>query len=249
MIDKTCRKLMKSLDNYSVISKNKAKDTINYMSGLTKRVLNIKTGDMAKTVHAVLSMSPTQAIKSKKTKSNCLDCPIKPECYVNPVTLNKGWKIATGMEVSEPQKHGKHVRFGEWGDPSLLSIPEIGKVIDSGLGGWTGYTHDWLNCDEKYSQFFMASIEHKFAIREGLSILQLRALAKEMGYRTYRVLLPGEKPEKGEIPCPYPRVQCENCLLCSGKEGLGKKDITNPLHGPNNKVTHYIKGIELAKSN
>ena len=246
MPGKEFRKYIKSLENYCVLKRDEAKNRISYMSSIVIQSINLKVGWMAKTTHAPLDRSPTQAIKDKKTESNCLDCPIKTECYVNPVSLNAVWEKVIKMEVSEPPKHDRAVRFGDWGDPSTLPIPLIEKVIDSGSGRWTGYTHDWLNCDEKYSQFFMASIEHKLAIREGLSISQLRDVAKAKGYRTYKILLPGEKPEKGEISCPYPRVQCKDCLLCSGTEGLGKKDITTTISGPNNKVTHYIREIEKA---
>jgi hypothetical protein len=52
---------------------------------------------------------------------------------------------------------------------------------------------------------------------------------QSQGYRTFRITLSKDIPLlKGEMWCPYPRVQCKDCLLCGSK---GRKSIAIPVHG------------------
>ena len=62
-----------------------------------------------------------------------------------------------------------------------------------------------------------------------------RTAANAAGWRTFRVLLPGEKREAGEALCPSDesranKIPCHLCLACHGA-GKRKGDIAINLHG------------------
>lgn len=203
---------------------------------------NVKTGDMAQVSTVVQDRSPAKAIKDKIDKIVCGTCPFQEGgmCYVNPVTEILGWEATKDLDKVDPPQHKKGVRFGKYGDPALIPISIIQKTIDAGSGDWVGYTHQWMTISRSYARYFMASIDHLMAKQVGMTVLQLKELAQSFGYRTYRVLLPGEKNQKDEISCPYPKVQCKDCLLCAGTTpSKGLKNITQPVHGSPNAIKMY----------
>ena len=122
----------------------------------------------------------------------------------------------------------KGLRFGTYGDPSYIPIDSV-DAWSSRVPTWTGYTHQWHKVDTDYSRFFMASID-------GISD-RTREEAKDLGYRTFRILSPTEDVGTDEILCPNSThgIQCADCGLCAGTS-RGGKDIAITAHGAPNKV-------------
>jgi hypothetical protein len=93
--------------------------------------------------------------------SNCLDCPFsgnqgKGGCYTHKFQQYVGFismlrsikakdltKISNGKvdDIIEMCK-GSYVRFGTYGEPSLLPI-ELVQGMSDVASSWTGYTHQW----------------------------------------------------------------------------------------------------------
>lgn len=124
------------------------------------------------------------------------------------------------------------LRMGSYGDPAAVPFEVWGRALFSAfhpLGHvqdgeaikarrakgltWTGYTHQWRDCDPRFRLVCMASADSE-EDRE-------RAVAE--GWRTFRVVR-GEEPGKlpGEFRCPSDpswdrtHVPCETCGLCDG---------------------------------
>jgi hypothetical protein len=191
---------------------------------------NTKTGDMASIAILAEDIKPTDAIKSRQDGLYCGDCSLKhgKGCYVNPVAYNAIYNAGLGQEVQAFPTLNKPLRFGSLGDPGLIPIDKI-DLWASKAPSWTGYTHAWHKIDSAYSRYFMASIDgidHK-----------TREQAKDLGYKTFSILTPGQTPRAGEILCPHTThgVQCADCGLCAG-QSRGGKDIAIEAHGPANKA-------------
>lgn len=110
---------------------------------------------------------------------------------------------------------GLYVRFGTYGEPSLLPIDLIARIC-AVAKSWTGYTHQWMRRPE-LSSWFMASVHSK----------QQVAWAAALGFRSFLVQA---EHEPGLVNCPASaeagyRSTCSRCGLCSGTEGKGKKSI------------------------
>jgi hypothetical protein len=111
---------------------------------------------------------------------------------------------------------GRYVRFGTYGEPSLLPIDLVERVC-SVAKSWTGYTHQWKKIDHEYARYFMAST-HSVGEEE---------IATLIGYRSF-VASPVEIPQF--ISCPASeemgfKSNCSKCGLCSGTMGKGKKSV------------------------
>ena len=121
------------------------------------------------------------------------------------------------------------VRFGGWGDSACLPPGHVERFAD--IPKRAGYTHQWMrSIGAHLRRWMMASCDSP----------EERTHAKDMGWRSFRVRLPGEKLLKGEIDCPYPRVQCCDCGACDGAvRGRRKPDISVEAHG----VVHKIAAI------
>jgi hypothetical protein len=110
-------------------------------------------------------------------------------------------------------------RFGAYGEPSLLSV-DICAKLKKLAKNTTGYTHQWHNINEDYSNYFMASIDNTFEL----------AIAKSKGYRSF--FATDNKPvnSKTITNCPASKeagnkTTCVKCSLCNGAQGNSKKDI------------------------
>lgn len=169
----------------------------------------------------------------------CLDCPFAVSngaklsaCYTHKVMQYSGFlsmlrsiklewdEIPTIEEISSLElvkmTLNKYVRFGTYGEPSLLPI-ELVKEIVNVCKSWTGYTHQWKKIDPQFARFFMASVHTEDEER----------IASLIGYRSFvasPVLL--EKL----ISCPASKEMgfksnCSKCGLCSGTQGKGSKSV------------------------
>ena len=194
---------------------------------------NPKTGPMAQL--AVMPWAhPCVAVRTGSDVSVCGTCPLRQTeagvCYVVPIHQIGMWRSAKSKPVVEHGlPDGKPVRLGSWGDPAFLPL----SLLQSLTAGrrHTGYTHQWEDCPSGYSSLLMASVDGYMAERASVSISELRSLARSKGYRTFRLLAPGEPMESDEVACPFETkgVQCIDCGLCNGAGGA--KSITIPAHG------------------
>ena len=234
-------------DNKVVVDRSHGRMTIiNKLGRMPSE--NRKTGDMAQGYILAEGMKPTQLIKQKLDALICGDCPLQgAECYVNPVSVNSVYKAAKDLPVTSCPQYAKPLRLGAYGDPAFTPMHAIRQALDAGPGVWTGYTHRWHKARLGYSRWLMASIDHKSAKRAGITPIELKRQANERGYRTFRILLPSDQLDKGEILCPYVThgVQCADCGLCSGTEGRGKADIATPLHGTPTGMKAYTESLKL----
>lgn len=139
-------------------------------------------------------------------------------CYVTTVNAPRAtWKAARDGRYSRsfPQLlqavRGRLVRHGAYGE--LTAIPWlIFKAICDASANWTAYTHQHA-CGrfDRYKRYAMASCD---SAAEALD-------AQARGWRTFRVLQPGETLMPGEILCPASkeaghRTTCNKCMLCNG---------------------------------
>jgi hypothetical protein len=185
---------------------------------------NPKTGWMLQTYILADAIDPIRAAHTGADEAICGDCPHRGtdgklgSCYVNliqgPLAVWKAAKSGTYPRFNAAQHlrlfKNRLVRLGTYGDPAAVPL----RVWETVLGvsaGWTGYTHQWRDCDPGFARFCMASVETAAQAQQ----------AKQLGYRTYRVRLDGDPLMPGEFQCPASaeedfRLTCEECLACSG---------------------------------
>jgi len=171
----------------------------------------------------------------------CMDCPFSVSngaklsaCYTHKVMQYSGFKSSlksiakhypkwediptldrTMQDQIIKQSYGKYVRFGSYGEPSLIPI-ELVQAIVSVSKSWTGYTHQW-NQKPEYAPYLMASV-HTQAMEQ---------VARRKGWRSF---IATPTPVQGIVNCPASNEQkfksnCSKCGLCSGTQGKGNKSV------------------------
>ena len=132
------------------------------------------------------------------------------------------YPVVSGHAAIAAIGRGRMVRVGAYGDGA--AVPSyVTESLLSEAAGWTAYSHQSGVAGTSFDGArFMVSADSEAAARD--------AWAK--GWRTFRVLRPGEAPIAGkEIPCPSSRgVHCVDCGLCRGAHKTAKS-ITIPVHG------------------
>jgi len=206
----------------------------NVVAIATTGSLNSKTGDMVQIWLLDRNLHPVENIQTRKDASlQCKGCPFASGkgCYVAPMPLMAIWnkyqrndypRLAFGSPEWESFWKGKRVRFGAYGNPSLLPLCVVESI--AGLAKkHTGYFHNWqtLSIDEAkaYGRFFMASCE-PWNI----------AKAHKLGLRTFTVLPEGAVTEGYGIEClaDSKGMTCAECGLCDGTERSAKRSKALP---------------------
>jgi hypothetical protein len=213
----------------------------------TLKSTNEKTGAMIQVFIMLADVHPAAAVKSGlDAHTICQGCPFASGkgCYVNiafaPSQVYNGYKrgIYPKLFPKDYKKvfGGKKVRFGAYGNPTLLPF-SVAKAIAKVSAGWTGYFHNWNTMKpaeaRKWNGLFMASTETQNSYK----------LAKEMNLRVFHVS--PFKPLENAIECVNSshQIKCQNCLLCAG---LSKpaKDIWIAPHGnAGNTLPKALKSI------
>jgi len=168
--------------------------------------------------------------------SNCLDCPFSGNqgeggCYTHKFNQYVGFlsmlRSINPIELS-PLDYDKkmaindmcydtYVRFGTYGEPSLLPLDVIKDMADMSCS-YTGYTHQWKKDWAKgYGDYFMASTHSQFQAD----------VARKLDYRSFIATKDGSE---NAVQCPASdeagfKSNCAACGLCSGMLGKGSKDI------------------------
>ena len=208
---------------------------------------NVKVGNMIKVWIMRPDINPILAAKRPESYSYCGDCKHRHfgSCYVNlahgPHHVFDAYHRRRYVYYDDSMLElfrDRYIRLGSFGEPSAVPI-EVWDTICSVSSGFTGYTHNWKNCDPELKNYCMASVDSE---KEFL-------LAQDMGWRTFRIRLPEEGTIENEFICPASkeggkRSSCEKCGACSGlSRGLLKNPIIN-IHGANFKVQRFIKGMK-----
>jgi hypothetical protein len=218
---------------------------------------NTKTGDVAQTyILADNGERPTQALQSGADAAVCGDCKHRPlnagTCYV---VVRQGatkvWEqlqwgqypdLSRYVDIVSEILRGRIVRIGTYGDPAAVPV-EVWRELVASVGGSVGYTHQWR---EPHAQalrpFCMASVDSPSEMD----------VAREMGWRTFRVRVEQEPLLARESVCPASeegghKLQCSTCLACDGSHGGRRGGIAIVLHGnhPEYRAVRFIESREI----
>lgn len=171
--------------------------------------------------------------------SNCLDCPFsgnqgkggcythKFQQYVGFVSMLRSIKASDLTPLDEDKSkriiemsRGVYVRFGTYGEPSLIPIGLVRNIADVAKS-WTGYTHQWeKDWSQPFKDYFMASRHETDSVN---------------GWRSFQALSVSKMRESFGVGCPASKEggyksNCATCGLCSGLLGKGKKDVKIIVH-------------------
>lgn len=174
-------------------------------------------------------------------KANCLDCPLSGNsgsgsCYTHKYMQFSGFlsMIRSLLKQDIPTRldaemrgevcrwcEDTYVRFGTYGEPSLLPLDLVGDMV-LGASSWTGYTHQarkpWAN---GYRAFFMASAHSD---KEAVSLTGWRSF---VAYERDDVSTAVQCPASKEASMSS---NCAKCGLCSGMSGKGSKNVKILVH-------------------
>jgi len=219
------------------------------VSNLKNPSVNKKTGDVIQVLYAPDDIFPPVAITSDKNISVCGDCPMRAikGCYVHggSPAVWRPWVTTHGMPADLDavcdaiSKRGVPVRLGAWGDPACVPLEVSLRLVEASTAGHTGYTQQW----RQYSEFAPLLNASVYTAAE-------RDEAHELGFRTFRVKLPGDPCLPGEILCRNAvraDILCRDCLLCSGS-GDGRVDIAIDVHGSQDRIRRFMKMMASRKA-
>lgn len=215
----------------------------NFVVIATMQTSNRKTGNMIQVWFLLEDHKPTDVVNSGlDAKTICRGCKFasKNGCYVNvgqaPSSIWKAYHRGAYKELTPKDYQfvfgARTVRFGAYGNPSLLPISKV-KAIAKSSTGWTGYFHDWREMApatrKAYGQFFMASTETS----------ERYDCATKMGLRSFHVS--PVKPE-GSMEClsDAKGLSCEQCKLCSGLEKSRLPNVWINPHGATKKRAEKV---------
>ena len=212
----------------------------------TLKTSNRKTGNMIQLWIILSDHSPVDGVKSGlDALTICTGCKFASGngCYVNvgqaPLQIWKSYKANKYPKLDpflyDNVFNGRKVRFGAYGNPSLIPLSII-KMITEVCDGWTGYFHDWQQMSKQkaqaYGQYFMASTETNDSVRR----------AKEKNLRFFHVS-PEQPKDTIECLSDSRGLSCDLCQLCKGNR-IGAKSIWINPHGSKKK-----RAIEQAITN
>lgn len=193
------------------------------ITGLWNRSNNPKTGDMLQSWILMRDIHPHEAIVSGRDESICGHCihrrneDGKRSCYVSMNAPGQIWKAfqrgrypQVSPEEASELVAGKKIRIGAYGDPAMVPV-EVWKLLIRHASMTTGYTHQWREMSNEYSDFCMASVD----------TAEDAAHAKALGYRTFRCITADESLLDQEVLCPASAeagklTTCDECGLCRG---------------------------------
>jgi hypothetical protein len=226
-------------------------------TGLRRFSRNGKTGEFIQTyILSDEAMRPTDALDAGLDASVCGDCIHRKvdgwgTCYVNIgqgpnqvyAAIQRGSYPEFSLDMLDDYFAGRVIRLGAYGDPAAVPV-SVWRMICGVAEGWTGYTHQWRNCDLELRNYCMASVDTAKQMRR----------AKAMGWKTFRIRNVDEALQPGEFVCPASveagkRMTCEDCLACHGGEWNGKQ-VTPVIqaHGSHYKPRRFRKMQKLLRN-
>lgn len=201
---------------------------------------NDKTGNVHQLQFIPVDMFTDNGFNKSSDDAVCPDTcifKVKELCYVilglAPSAVVKSIKAGNYQDkINYPMLAHKPLRLGAYGDCTCLPYEFIEKIVKSAKRGYLNYTHGWLNCDPRFANIAMASVES----------IPDKELANSLGYRTYRVRPIDGEILPDEILCPNEKnefIKCDMCMKCNGTNGKSKKNIVITVHGATHKVNKY----------
>ena len=207
---------------------------------------NPKTGVMVQTWIMRADIEPHLAIKTGEDQSICGDCQHRPSndgsCYVvtfqAPLSVYRAYHRGIYDYRTIDKFAGMPLRLGSYGDPLAVPLSAWQPLLDI-TNGRTGYTHQWNNrkvaFDTRWKSLVMASADNQ----------EQALIAQATGWRTFRVTDETSPKVKGESVCPASKeaghkMQCIDCLSCSGRTGSRSKGIVINAHGSRANKYHLI---------
>lgn len=205
---------------------------------------NVKTGTMAQTYILRSDIHPVESVKTGSDVSICGNCPhrliereyvdkkgkkrfgLKRTCYVNlghgPTAVFSGLMRGIYPNVNPVllgKLKGRMLRLGTYGDPSAIPQSAWEPLLNAGISGHTGYTHQWQNkIGNVWLGKLMASVDNAAE----------RLKAWKNGWRTFAVLNTDETHTDAQSTiCPSSneyqqktgkKTQCADCKLCNGNK-------------------------------
>lgn len=166
-------------------------------------------------------------------KTQCKGCPLASNhgCYVGSYYVDAIQRAAWAVKKPYAKNKAdivrlvknKFVRFGAYGNPSLIPLSLV-KLITKHASGWTGYFHDWplMSFDKakEYAKYFMVSCEPDNYVE-----------AYKLGFRAFVTRDPSRPVPAGLVDCPSSKgVTCADCQLCCGTSKPARS-ISIPVHG------------------
>jgi hypothetical protein len=222
------------------------------LTGFERPSENEKTGPMVQAWIIPRDVLPGRAVRTGRDRAVCGDCPRRPllargsgltPCYVRvdkapqqvAKTARQGRYERLNPATDGHLLAGRQLRLGAWAEPTALPFDDV-EPLTAWCAGWTGYTHQWRSCDQRWSQLLMASVDTP----------EERDEARELGWRTFRV---GSGILPGEFSCPASeeqghRLTCDRCLACAGKRS-GRSDVVIQPHGHGKRPRASQKGFEV----
>lgn len=209
--------------------------------------MNPKTGPMVQTYILRADQSPQKAINTRADASVCGSCLHRGtskstrSCYVQ---MSRGpeqiFKAERANTFNPQQLAFRHLRIGTYGDPAAVPFA-VWDAMTKHVAGWTGYTHAWETCDQRFKTLCMASVESEAEM--------LRA--NQLGWRTFRVV-PKTAPlakRDNETHCPAQSssAMCIGCLACSGTSRK-QNNIVATAHGLTWITNNFNKNLSQHQS-
>lgn len=209
-------------------------------TGFRDKSSNVKTGAQIQTWIMRADIDPLEAGELGDDESVCGNCVHRGKgkrgrsCYVllfqAPLMVWRAYKdgsypVTKDLSIFD----GEITRLGAYGDPAAVPSSIWREIVDRS-NNWTGYTHQWRDFADL--PYLMASVDSASEKRN----------ANKRGFRTFRILKPGEQCEPNEILCPASKeagqkTTCNKCCLCQGSDKQAR-NIAIYAHG-NGKA--YIK--------
>ena len=222
-------------------------------TGLAKASRNAKTGgDLVQTWIIREDVSPTEAVNTGLDAAVCGGCKhrgriedgrnVGRTCYVTvfqaPLSVYKAYQRGIYPTVTPAEARelfaGRGVRVGAYGDPVAAPYALWAEWL-ADAAFHTGYTHQWALFPE-FAEIVMASCDTPAE----------RAMAKVLGFRTFRVTAEDARQDRAEreVVCPASaeaghKTACDACKACGGNAAKAKADIVITVHGVAGKVRDF----------
>lgn len=150
--------------------------------------------------------------------------------------------ICNNPDLIQQLGRNVEVRIGAYGDGA--AVPRyVWRALLKYASGWTAYSHqaEWEGSSYDPT-IYMRSCDD----------LQEAQRAWANGERTTRVIQRGDYIAPNERRCPNEttdgRIQCIDCLLCSGTTGKGKYSIVFEVHGSGAKWLKYVPQVKALRA-
>jgi len=208
---------------------------------------NSKLGAMITVYIHLKENLPHENARTGADVAICGNCPLRPimkikgGCYVNkghaPHAVHSSYLKGNIPTLNNTQElitllinRGYQIRWGEYGDPSMLPFPfidEVMKAVEPYGIGQTSYVHQWQESwfDPRHFTYALASVDF-------INTLALLQALHGDNVRYYRITETKEDLLPNEVHCPHKesdnktiRVQCKDCGLCGGSK-MSAKNIT-----------------------